>query len=127
MKLTDNLYQIMFLKGTIILFLFLHVAFSGFSQKYTLEIVTGQSELPRIIQKKNFRKTFSDSALVYLQLQKIKTELFSEGYIAASFDSVKFDSASVKVYLFTGKKYQINEFLIQGLFSSIKRKFHLQD
>ncbi len=127
MKLTDNLYFRLQLKGTIVLFLFLHFVFFGFAQKYTLKITSNDSILPKSIKKEAYRKSFSDSALLFLQLEKIKTRLFSDGYIAASFDRVKFDSASVNASLFLGRKYRINELYIKGIYASLKRKFHLSD
>ena len=127
MKLTDTSYSRTILKGTIILFLFLHFSFLNFAQKYTLKIITNQSELPKPLKKKMYRRSFSDSTLIYLQLNKIKSQLFSEGYISASFDSIKFDSALVSAYLFTGKKYTIDELYVKNIYPSLKRKFHLTD
>lgn len=127
MKLIEKLNNYTFIKGTIVLFLFLHFTFSTYSQNYSLNLLYKKSELPKFIKRTNFNKTFADSALIYLQLQKIRNRLFLEGYIAASFDSIKFDSLKVNAYLFFGKKYQINSLHIKGIYSSLKRKYHLSD
>ncbi|MCF6183594.1 MAG: hypothetical protein L3J56_03015 [Bacteroidales bacterium] len=109
------------------MFLFLHVCLFGFGQKYTLKINSVSTELQEKIIKKARGKTFSDSALIYKYLQKIRNELFSEGYIAASFDSVKFDTSSVTAYLFPGKKYHINQLLITDIYPVLRRKYHINN
>ncbi len=115
------------LKGAIILFLFLHVNVISFGQKYTLKINIVQSKIAENLNKKLQKKTFSDSSLVSEYLQKIKNELFSEGYIAASVDSVVFEKNSVNAYVFLGKKYHINKLFITNIYPSIKRKLRLND
>jgi len=127
MKLIEKLNNYRFIKGTIVLFLFLQLPFSAYSQNFSLNILHTKTELPKFIKRNNFHKTFTDSALIYLQLQKIRNRLFSEGYIAASFDSIIFDSLTVNAYLFIGKRYQINHLQIKGMYSSLKRKYRLSD
>ena len=127
MKLIKKKYLKIILKGTIVLFLFLHIGLFAKAQKYNLKIIAQKSNLPEKILQKYNRKTFSDSVTVYTYLQKFKFNLFSNGFITASFDSIIFDSLSIQAYLFLGKKYQINDFVINGIYPSLKRKYHLSD
>ncbi len=127
MKLIEKEYLKLFLKGTIILFLFLHIGLFVNAQKYILKIIPDKFDYKKLIHQKSSDKIFSDSSLVYAQLQKIKFDLFSKGYIAASFDSIIFDSVYAKAYLFIGKKYRINKLNIKGIYPSLMRKYHISN
>ena len=127
MKLTDNSYIKKFLKGAIVLFLFLNINSFGTAQKYTLKILSKNSEIPDFIRKKTEHKTFSDSSVVFSFLESLKSELTSKGYITASVDSVIFDNRFIKIYFFIGKKYRVNVFKISNLYASIKRKYNIPD
>ncbi len=127
MKLTDVSYLKQKIKGTIILFLFLHSVVFVSAQKYTLNIISNNSNLPKNLKKRNYKIKYRDSSFVFSELQKIRDDLFSKGYISASFDSVVFDSVSVNAFLFAGKKYRINELSVEGISPFLKRKYRLTD
>ncbi|NOZ35977.1 MAG: hypothetical protein GXO80_11840 [Chlorobi bacterium] len=92
-----------------------------------MKVYSGSADIREKIIKKTQGKTFSDSVLIYKYLQKIRNELFSEGYIAASFDSVIFDTSSVTAFLFLGKKYHISQLVITDIYPVLRRKFHINN
>ena len=82
---------------------------AAFAQKkYTLSIQ--QVDTSHALSFASIKKdvvsntTFKDSTAAKKELQKIISELQSNGYLSASFDSVRFDSTSCKAYLYLGEK-----------------------
>lgn len=98
---------------------------STIAQNYQLQIVSGNKNSIKFLQKKSFSKTFKDSISLLLELEKIKSKLYQKAYISASFDSVIYDSVNVKAYLFTGKEYKIQQINNQDFNPKIINKLNL--
>lgn len=78
-------------------------------KKYELDIVLADtshlSDYDGIKKQISSSSSFRDTLSVSKELQKIILKLQSSGYLAASIDSVRFDSTSCHAYLFLGEKY----------------------
>jgi len=124
---THNNFLSKYLKGTIYLFLFLLVFNYTNAQKHSLIIISDSLNSDKFIKKKSYDRTFNDSLSLFSELESIKNKLFTKAYISASFDSVKFDSSTVKAYLFTGKKYKLQEINIQNIDKQLLRKLNISE
>jgi len=74
-----------------------------FGQEYHLIIKTDVASNKIIKSHQNFR---GDSIAIHNELRFLLNELQSEAYLAASIDSLQYDSTNVFAYLYLGKKYQ---------------------
>ncbi len=122
MKLINNIFGKTILKGTMVLFLFLLYHSFLSAQPYVIKINTDKPIVLKNIINHKMTKKFSDSLSVIDYLQKVKNRLFFASYISASFDSIVFDSSQVSAFLFVGKKYLINDLLIENLSASLNVK-----
>jgi len=84
--------------------------FCGAQKKYSLEIhltdTIHQQEYKAIKKQLLSTSVFKDTLSVKRELQQAVLKLQGNGYLASSFDSVKFDSTQCTVFLFLGEKYQ---------------------
>ncbi len=87
----------------IAVFLLIHNVIYSQSAIYKA-IFYSEKEIPSNILKsyKNFQ---GDSSTIQNQLKLLINDLLSEGYLAASIDSVRFNSSNVYVDLYVGSKY----------------------
>ncbi len=117
-----NFKLILFYTVFILLFLFTK---SIYAQKYELNIIPSDSSSISFIKKKSFTKTFNDSIQLNNELTKIRSKLFSKGYITASLDSLIFDSLIANAYFFIGEKFQIIKINAQGIDDRTIRKLNI--
>lgn len=110
--------------NTLILLLFLLTG-SLFAQEYNLKIIFPEENSVRFLKKKSYIKIFSDTVKLRSELNKIRNKLYTKGYIAASTDSLVFDSLNVKAYFFIGKKYQILKIITSENDENIIRKLNI--
>ena len=76
-----------------------------FSQNtYKLNIIVNETQ-KTVLKKYSFKKEFKDTLLRKEVLNDFLYTLWKDGYMAASFDSIKKDSLDISAYLNTGKKY----------------------
>jgi hypothetical protein len=79
-------------------------------KKYTLTIhqidTSHAAEYAAIKKQVVSNETFKDSIAAKKEIQKIISNFQSNGYLSASFDSVRFDSTGCQAYLFLGEKFQ---------------------
>ncbi len=64
-----------------------------------------QADFSKIKKQLTSQKTFSDTLSCKRELQNILLKLNNNGYLAASFDNVRFDSLSCYAKLFLGEQY----------------------
>ncbi len=98
-----------------------------FAQNYQVQIISDNANSIKFLKKKSFKKTFTDSLTLLSELEKIKSKLFQKGYISASFDSIIYDSSEVKAYLFTGKKYTVQQINNQGIALKLTNKLNFNE
>ena len=74
------------------------------SQNYLLHLhATGGGEIKGLTGKP---KETVDSMATYLVLKELMQDLRGDGYLAASVDSVVFDSVVVSAYVFAGPRFE---------------------
>lgn len=89
---------------------------------WQLKIVETDSVEIGFIKRNNYTKTFTDSVSVISELQNILLELYGNGYITASFDSISCKREKITAFLKTGKSYYWKQFLIDIENDAIPRK-----
>jgi len=87
------------------------IASSALAQKkYTLSIqqidTAHASEFASVKKQVATNETFRDSIAAGKELQKIISTLQTNGYLSASFDSIRYDSAGCIAHLYLGDKFQ---------------------
>jgi outer membrane protein assembly factor BamA len=92
-----------FIKYCLLLLLFL-IAGTAFAQQPNYLKVVVSEEQKQIFKKYSFKKEFTDSLSRKSVMTDLLTELWKDGYITASYDSVKIDSVTLTAYLNIGKK-----------------------
>jgi outer membrane protein assembly factor BamA len=65
-----------------------------------------QADFLKVKKQLTSQKIFSDSISCSRELQNILLKLNANGYLSASFDSVRFDSLSCRAKLFLGERYE---------------------
>ncbi|MCD4793110.1 MAG: hypothetical protein K8R54_07760 [Bacteroidales bacterium] len=90
-----------------------------------MKIISNDISLVKKTVKKSYNKSYSDSSKIFRELQKIKYNLLAEGYICASFDSVVFDSTDINAYLFIGKKYFVNQIIVEDTAHENKKRHEI--
>jgi hypothetical protein len=72
-------------------------------QQNFLKVVVAEDQ-KSIIKKYSYKKEFTDSLSRKSVMTALLTELWQDGYITASYDSIKIDSLILNAYLNTGKR-----------------------
>ncbi len=90
------------------------------SQYFLLRIYTTEGEKIKGISDKP--QEIADSMGYYLVLKELMQDLRGEGYLAASVDSVVFDSLNVSAYLFTGPRFEWGKLSLDSLDQKVLRK-----
>ena len=75
-------------------------------KKYSLKIISNDSSADKNFKMPNYQNKFDVTADRKKELQKVLLSLYSEAYLAATFDSLVADSVSMKAYLNHGQQYQ---------------------
>ena len=68
------------------------------------------------------RSAFPDSNLIKLELQELLTEKHQEGYLAASIDSIGYDSTQISAYMHQGPRYEWAILSLDSIDQHILRK-----
>jgi len=74
------------------------------SQNYLLQVYTNEGGKIKGLPDKP--QEIPDSMGTYLVLKELMQDMRGEGYLAASVDSVVFDSLFVSAYLFAGPRFE---------------------
>jgi outer membrane protein assembly factor BamA len=90
------------------------------SQNYLLQVYTTEGEKIKGIPDKP--QEIPDSMGTYLVLKELMQDLRGEGYLAASVDSVVFDSLFVSAYLFAGPRFEWGKLSLDSIDQKILRK-----
>lgn len=77
----------------------------GIAQQRQLHISVQGDEV-FFIKEIKYKNTYEDTAELNKTLTRILLHLYDAGYLAASFEEIKTDTAGTKAVLFTGKQYQ---------------------
>lgn len=106
----------------LILTILLPFALSGIisSQHYFLQVHAGGMERLKGVPDKP--QEIHDSMGTYLFLKELVQDLRGEGYLAASVDSVLFDSIFVSAYLFAGPRFEWGHLYLDSIDQKILRK-----
>lgn len=92
-------------KNIVCLGVFLWMGITASSQPFSLEIKGGQ-ESRNFVEENNLERTYETRYLLENELQKKLEELWSAGFLEASFDSLTYiDSAGAEVKFNKGKQY----------------------
>jgi outer membrane protein assembly factor BamA len=110
----NSLFGVIFRKYALLssVWFILMIPVSSFSQSknFPLNIILIDSvhgeEYNKIKKQLSDKKNFTDSFSVKKELQQAILKLNNSGYLAASFDEIKFDSSSYTAKLFLGNRYQ---------------------
>jgi len=105
-----------------ILYMLLLFALSGAisSQNYLLQVYTIDGENIKGLPGKP--QEIPDSMGTYLVLKGLMQDLRGEGYLAASVDSVVFDSLDVSAYLFAGPRFEWGNLSLDSIDQKVLRK-----
>lgn len=83
--------------------------FSAIGQESSYKVRLANTEIPSEKVLKLINNINGDSLLILNQLESVIIEIYSEGYLAASIDSIWFDSTYAYIDLYLGKKYLWSE------------------
>jgi outer membrane protein assembly factor BamA len=84
-------------------------------KKYTLTIYGADTASAATIQGINLKTEFPDRIECGAYAMALPAMLHTKGYISASVDSLHFDSASARMVLFTGQRYEWGGISISGI------------
>ncbi len=90
------------------------------SQNYLLQVYTNEGGKIKGLPDKP--QEIPDSMGTYLVLKELMQDLRGEGYLAASVDSVLFDSMSVSAYLFAGPRFEWGNLSLDSIDRKVLRK-----
>jgi outer membrane protein assembly factor BamA len=90
------------------------------SQNYLLQVYTTEGEKIKGIPDKP--QEIPDSMGTYLVLKELMQDMRGEGYLAASVDSVVFDSLFVSAYLFAGPRFEWGNLSLDSIDRKVLRK-----
>jgi len=93
------------------------------SQEYRIRINPVDNELVREIPAS---RTAADSMQVYRVLGNILADLRGEGYLAASVDSLMFDSPDVEAWMFTGPRFEWGRLIMDSIDNRVLRKANIR-
>jgi len=79
-----------------------NVSFS--QQRIELKIVVPELEKP-ILNKYNIKNEFTDSLSRYSELTNLLVDLWNDGYIATSVDSIRYDSSIMTAFVKIGNLF----------------------
>lgn len=97
------------LKKLLILLLWVGWLLQGTAQaqtSYALRIVAASKDSTMRPDRLGLKRTFPDRLACFKYVNDLTALLQAEGYIAASIDSVHFDSTFARIVLYSGRKYQ---------------------
>ncbi len=81
---------------------------SGFAQqKVKLQIFPVDSVTSQITDKEELEFDVTDSIDAVKKLKKFADNWLNKGYLSSSFDSIQFDSISIKAFFFLGQKFSL--------------------
>ena len=78
----------------------------GIAQPYTLSVEPYRQDTSSFFHTLSYQTSFSDTASRYQELNKLLLNLYDQGYLEASFDSIYKDSLHLKGFLYPGGKYE---------------------
>jgi outer membrane protein assembly factor BamA len=90
------------------------------SQNYLLQVHASEGKKIKGLPDKP--QEMADSMGTYLLLKDLVQDLRGEGYLAASLDSVVFDSMFVSAYLFTGPRFKWGKLSLDSIDQKVLRK-----
>ncbi len=90
------------------------------SQNYLLQVHSTEGEKTKLLPGKP--QETADSMGTYLVLKDLMQDLRGEGYLAASVDSVVFDSLFVSAYVFTGPRFEWGNLSLDSIDQKVLRK-----
>jgi outer membrane protein assembly factor BamA len=91
-----------------------------FSQHHLLQVCPVSRENNRLLPARPME--IADSMGTYLALKELLQALWGEGYLAASVDSVAFDSSLVSAYVFTGPRFEWGKLSLDSINRKVLRK-----
>ena len=89
---------------TILLLLLLKISFS--QNLFTLQITCTDKPSSFFQKKFSFKEHIKDSAQASSEVKEVLSKLRAEGFLAASVDSMKFDSMRLTSYIYVGEKFE---------------------
>jgi len=106
----------------IILLLFQYTCLKGQENLYDLEIINVDPQAQKDLIKNNPGKKYSDSLNIIKHLREVILDMNKDGYMAASFDSLNYDSLNVKAYLYSGPLIKYGMVGIDSIYKPVLRK-----
>ena len=113
------------LKKLLILLLWVGWLLQGTAQaqtSYALRIVAASKDSTMRPDRLGLKRTFPDRLACFKYVNDLTALLQAEGYIAASIDSVHFDSTFARIVLYSGRKYQEDTFTFFRQFYPLKSR-----
>jgi outer membrane protein assembly factor BamA len=115
-------------KKVLVLFLVsgLLTASTGLAQqKLQVQIVPVDSVAKQYLIKNDLQIRASDSLSILKKLKAFNNNFINKGYLASNFDSIIFDTTSVKAFFYLGHKYSFEKLKIRGIPENILRELRL--
>ena len=94
-------------------------------QKLLVQIVRVDSVSWQYLVKKPDQFKAGDSLSVLKKLRKFNDNCINEGYLSSNFDSIVFDSVSVKAFLYLGKKYSFENLKVKNFPENVLSELRL--
>jgi outer membrane protein assembly factor BamA len=79
---------------------------SVYSQSYKLELSTYDKDPATVVSQLNIQTSFPSRFICSEYIRQLPGLLQAKGYVTASIDSVRYDSSSARIVLFTGELYK---------------------
>jgi len=108
----------------IAVFLLIHKVVNSQSVIYKA-IFSSDKEIPSEILK-SYKNLSGDSLFIKTQLELLLSDLYSNGYLAASIDSTRYNSGNVYVDLYVGSKYHWGKLDFSNLEFELKEELNLK-
>ncbi len=94
-------------------------------QKLQVQIVPVDSVAKQYLIKNDLQIRASDSLSILKKLKAFNNNFINKGYLASNFDSIIFDTTSVKAFFYLGHKYSFEKLKIRGIPENILRELRL--
>jgi len=117
------------LKTLIIAFIIIGLTplFTFSQEKYTLLFLDKKTKEAIHFNKKKYQTTFFDSISAISELNKIVEIERSKGFVSANFDSVYFDTSSIRAFFYRGNKLILNKLTLNSTTVTEDFKFHKKE
>ncbi len=121
-----NILKLKLFKSILLIGVFLLIHNIIYSQSAIYKtIFYSEKEIPSDILK-SYKNITGDSLYIISQLDLLLNDFYSNGYLAAGIDSIKFDTSLINTYLHIGDKYYWSKLDFSNLEFELKEELNLK-